>query len=251
MLHQQNYVRLLQLRQTADRLDAQIKTTVSKLAEAREELLASPWTELSPTSRQVPMHELLSYAKRISKFSLPPNYRGPPPAEDEAGRLAEDSEGLAMTNGVTRTPAIGNAGDALGTPVSAKKEPEASQEGRGAMWETLPENTRLWLDHMKNAEFVPWPNHDLIRGGALGDIQGQIERGEDPWVKLTPDQQEEADKEKREEELRLAEDERRERVERERRRHESVRETLSSGSRVHNPGPQLTGFGMFADDDDE
>ena len=242
-------MRLIQLRQTAEQLDGQIKNTISKLAEARKQLLSTQWTEFPKTSRQVPMNELLAYAKRISKFSLPPNYRGPPPQED-AVQIQAESEDTSMTNGGLTTPAIEQARDPA-TPGEAKKDPSASQEGRGAMWDALPENTRLWLDQMKNADFVPWPSHDLIRSGALGDIQGQIERGEDPWEKLTPDQQEAAGKLKKEREEREEEEEQRERAERERRRRDSIREAAASGGRVQQTGPHLTGFGMFADDEDE
>jgi Vitamin-D-receptor interacting Mediator subunit 4 len=200
------------------------------------------------------MTDLLSFAKRISKFTLPPNYRGPPapePKDDEQHQAITESEDVPMSNGITPTPA-GDLPRSTETPTEAKAEPKASEEGRGALWDSLSESQRHFIDAVQNAEWVPWPSQELIKHGALGSIQFQIEQEEDPWKKLSPQQQEELERKKKEESERRAEEERRVRAEREKMRRESIKEAAPSGGPLRAAGEEvLEGIGIFGSDEDE
>ncbi|KAF2218124.1 vitamin-D-receptor interacting mediator subunit 4-domain-containing protein, partial [Elsinoe ampelina] len=88
--HHTNYGRILSLRETSANLDTQIKTTIRTLAETRKTLqsIALPPSSLPTTTQQsssehrpVRVDELLSYAKFISKTTVPPT-RTPPIQSD-------------------------------------------------------------------------------------------------------------------------------------------------------------------------
>lgn len=52
------------------------------------------------------------------------------------------------------------------------------KEGRGTA--SLEDTERKWLDPLTQIPFVPWVNDETIKRGALAEIQGMVERGEDP-----------------------------------------------------------------------
>ncbi|RYC53801.1 hypothetical protein CHU98_g12409, partial [Xylaria longipes] len=71
--HQSNYQRIQDLRASTARYDAQIKDTLRLLANTRKELVnASATTFPEGPSYEIRYDELLSYARRISKTTIPP-----------------------------------------------------------------------------------------------------------------------------------------------------------------------------------
>ena len=52
------------------------------------------------------------------------------------------------------------------------------REGRGTA--SLEDMERKWLDPLTQIPFVPWVNDEVIKRGALAEIQSMVERGEDP-----------------------------------------------------------------------
>jgi hypothetical protein len=185
--HQANHARILHLRQTADALDAQIKSSIALLAETRNELLSTAARD-SPTARHVPFDELLAYAKRISRFTLPPNYRPPPKQPEDTPKPSIETEDVVMSNG---------GAEAASPPVAAAETEANTQEPglepEGAAYAALTDAQKDWLDQMAKAPFIPWPNEEDMKLGALAAVQQMIRDGRDPWTVLAPEEQAELD----------------------------------------------------------
>jgi hypothetical protein len=179
--HQANHARIVQLRQTAENLDQQIKNTITLLADTRKELLDTPFTSFSTESRDVPFDELLQYAKNISKFTVPPTIRP---------RL--DANGTGMEPAATKpesTSPPGNGAEPVSVPGAEQPQEGETDKGqveapepeeRGIGWANLGEEQKQWLDQMANMPFVPWPNDDAVKAGALAAIHDMLDKGEDP-----------------------------------------------------------------------
>ena len=106
----------------------------------------------------MPYNELLDYAKRISRYTVPPTFRPAlPPAQ------------LALP------PAVN--GDTVAVEDGAEDSKE-EKEGRGTA--SLEDTERKWLDPLTQIPFVPWVNDETVKRGALAEIQSMVERGEDP-----------------------------------------------------------------------
>jgi len=156
--HQANHARILALHEKINRQNAQITSTLTALAETRTDLLSTPISLPPKDTRNVPYTELLDYAKRISRYTIPPTYRTPlPPAQTE----------------IVAEPTTAVNGD-----IEASRE--GGEDGRGIGTETLGEEERQWLEPLMQMPFVPWVNEDTMRRGALAQIQAMVERGEDP-----------------------------------------------------------------------
>ncbi|KAG9523053.1 hypothetical protein KCV07_g2765, partial [Aureobasidium melanogenum] len=207
-VHHANYSRILELRATADALDEKIKSTLRTLADTRKELLDIPSSQPAPNTRQVGVEELLSYAKFISKTTVPPTFRGHISTEllSQPQPAITDAPTTQITNGMA-TPA--QNGDNTNTT-----DQSAQPENRAVA--TLSAETKAMLDPLSQLPFVPWPSQEVIRMGALAAIQGMLEDGTDPTTVLSAEEQEAAEKRRAEEEERLqAEQEERERRRRE------------------------------------
>lgn len=206
-IHQANYARLLSLRQTASALDENIKSTTRMLAETRKELLSIQSKPDTVAVREVPVEDLLSYAKFISKTTVPPTFRGHIAKDilSSSHQPIEQSQTTQIANGMA-TPA-GAAPDGV----------LPQQQGNGIGLTTLNEEKKDMLDPLSKLPFYPWPSPDIIRMGALSSVQLMLEDGVDPTTVLSKEEQEAEDKRKAEEEERL----RKEEEELERRRRES------------------------------
>ncbi|KAF2807657.1 uncharacterized protein BDZ99DRAFT_464576 [Mytilinidion resinicola] len=233
-VHQANYARILSLRQTVTSLEGQLKGSLTALADLRKELLATPATTFPASSRHVPFDEVLQFAKNLAKYTAPSAIR-PPPAKEVAPPEQTDQADVNMSNGVG-TPANRGAND----------DP-AKEKGDGKAQSTLTQAQKDWLEEASRAPFMPWPTDNIIRGGALGHIQGMINRGQDPATVLGPAEQEAEDK-RRAEEVEREKQEQQER-EAEARRRESA---YVSGARPTQP-PQAVfqGLDMYDPDEDE
>ena len=187
------------MRQTAATLDDQIKSTVRLVADTRKELLSISKPPSDTGVREVAVEELLSYAKFISKTTVPPTFRRPMPKDILSVQPAdtdvktEQVLGTEIMNGIA-TPAAGvHEGDIAGS--------RQGSEGMGVT--KLSQETRAMLDPIAQLPFVPWPSHEVIGSGALAFIQGMLENGRDPSDVLSQEEQQAEDQRKLEEEERL------------------------------------------------
>ncbi|KAL8673635.1 MAG: hypothetical protein Q9168_001941 [Polycauliona sp. 1 TL-2023] len=175
--HQTNHSRILRLRSDLEAHEQQTKSTLTLLAETREELLSTPATTFPAHARNVPFTELLEYAKNISRYTVPPTFREPLP-QPKAADATDKAEGA--------TPAINGTGDS----VAEAREANAIANGaelqngetkeRGVGVSSLTPDEVLWLNELARTDFVPWPNEEVIKRGALGQIQVMLEQGVNP-----------------------------------------------------------------------
>ncbi|CAK4034751.1 Mediator of RNA polymerase II transcription subunit 4 [Lecanosticta acicola] len=184
--HQQNHLRILQLRRTAVSLDEQIKNTLRLLADVRKEILSIPAvdTDGSDARREVKVDELLSYAKFISKTTVPPTFRKPL----ELPTHSAEAPTRQIANGIA-TP-----------PQGTSQQEDGSKEGTRAVKE-LADTDKAWL-LPQNLPFDPWPNGEVMRMGALGRIQKMLEDGEDPASVLSEEERKDEERKRREQEER-------------------------------------------------
>lgn len=204
--HQSNYAQILSLRQTSAALDEQLKQSVQLLAELRRDIKAIP-----PHSdgdgdhaQQIPVESLLSYAKFISKTSVPPTLRQELPSTSLADQQQRE-QGGAIANGTSDT----------------KRDQEqysndtAHVKVENVGLRAVDEQTKRNLDPLKDLPFEPWPPYAVIQQSALADIQRMLDAGKDPAGVLSAEEQAEAERRKQEEEVQK---ERVEQEQRERRR---------------------------------
>ena len=185
--HQINQLRIQELRQTTESLDETLRNTFRVLADTRKEILDIPSSTTSnEVRREIRADELLAYAKFISKTTVPPTFRKkdvlPLPIKSENAQAQ-------ITNGIATPP--------LGAQES-NEAPFYGEENVGI--KAMNNEQKHRLDPLKDLPFEPWPSHDIIQRGALGNIQRMIENGQDPGSVLTEEEQAEADRKKKEDE---------------------------------------------------
>ena len=172
--HQQNYLRIQELRRTSDSLDETIKNTIRLLADARRDIASIPSIDTSADRREVDVNELLSYAKYIAPTTVPPTYRKPVKDDSQSqSKATEPQDTTQIANGLS-TPPQTTADDV--NPAFIKSENIGLQ--------SMEERDKAWLLPDPDV-FQPWPTQDVMNSGALGDIQRMLERGEDPKLKLS------------------------------------------------------------------
>jgi hypothetical protein len=246
--HQRNHQRIQSLRAASAALDGQIRDTLTLLTTTRAELIATAASDLPTTGAPISYSELLSYARRISKFTLPPNYREPLPTalSTPADPLsaAKTPESKTQTNGTATpiaTPIVSN-GTLPTTTNGTPAEPDPHSKD-------LPTeiSAHLTLQH----DFVPWPTEERIRRGALADIQTLLNSGIDPET-FDPDKVAELHEATRQRE---EEEEARRKEEEEVRRAEMEARRLSAGmghrESVVEEKKVFTGLDILDDDDDD
>jgi len=265
--HQANHARIQSLRSISSTLDDQIRSTLILLTDTRSELLATPATVFQENTNPILYSELLSYARRISKFTIPPTFREADVegTTSDAVNISQETEIKVdsqveqldiKTNGTT-TPvvtngAIGglNSGEGgTATPIDTEN-PTA-----------LPAPISEWLNpHSGGPPFVPWPTEETIRRGALASIQVLLDQGVDPAT-FDPEKSAELEAERKrlelEVEARKAEQEaEKARLEEERReemrRRQSVSAGLVSGASHKEEQPAVfTGLHILDDMDED
>ena len=218
--HQSNYMQIQDLKGQVSSLERQIKEAVAGLAGVRGELLATGRQREKGSAakigvddgrrddvghsgvRPVPLSELLGYASRISRFTVPPvkqeqmqeghqegNQEGSglekmvkkeAKNEDERGILQEiDAKRKNSSNSDLNAAAAGRTpratpGDERGIDIGA-----ASGGDAGVGFAALTEPERNWqLQNTASLPFVPWPDDGLIRAGGLPRVQSLLEKGE-------------------------------------------------------------------------
>jgi hypothetical protein len=183
-------MRIQELRQTTESLDETLKYTIKLLADTRKDILAIPSSSTGEEPRRdVKVDELLAYAKFISKTTVPPTFRKQdlpllPPKSDNAQ--------AQITNGMATPP------QAAQDPESAPYVTYAKSENVGT--KAMNEEQKRLLDPLAGLPFEPWPSHDVMQRGVLGNIQRMIENGQDLENVLTAEEQAEVDRKKKEEE---------------------------------------------------
>ena len=200
--HQDNYVRIQKLRQETTDLDAQIKSTITVLWNTRKEITATPTTTYpsSGPKYQFTYSELLDYARRISRTTLPPpgvtngvDLNAPPSAatalstqNGEGSSTAQTPAGGAMASGAaTPIPGAGSSAESgTGIPSSSYliggEHLQASQATTASAATALPDHMLPAVNLLEGAVFYPWPGEDQIRGGALALNQQLRESGVEP-----------------------------------------------------------------------
>lgn len=234
--HQNNWARIKQLRQENALLDTQIKDIASSLWNMRKELKAVPTTTNLPngTKHQFTTAELLAYARRISRHTLPPpgvtNGVDLSPAQPSTQPIEpEDSFRLQTQpsqtqtpntsfnlsfNGTASTPGPMSASTpniANDTQATTQLPPSQPTPTKATAEAKLPEHLKPAVNPLHDAHFHPWPTEAQIRSGALAAIQQLAEMGIDPKG-YDPAEEE---RKKREEEQARKEAEERARQERE------------------------------------
>lgn len=175
--HQANHLKILALRQTSSDLDTKIRDTLVLLTSTRKAILETSSSGAGDEERyDVSYAELLSYARRISKFTLPAGYRG------EAADVIDDAETPNAGSGGENTPAVnGGDKDVVMAGMNAGGSGSATPAGDGGVGERptteLPPEYKRWLDGSADMMFVPWPHEVGIRRGALGGLAGGTEEG--------------------------------------------------------------------------
>jgi hypothetical protein len=274
--HQSNYSKILSLRATSSALDTQIRDTITLLTTTRRELIATPSTTFSTTTNPVSYSELLSYARQISKFTLPPHTREPKPqpanAEAETGNgTPKESKSETQTNGTSTPVAVPNgverdtqqtqtqSGSAMEIDSATPATTQTAQNTQNTAATTttatnsLPESWVQFLNPNTGQFFVPWPSEESIRKGALASIEILMNQGVDPAV-FDPEKIAELEAERKriaEEAERAMEEEqaRYRRVEEERRR--SVVGRGSAGGERGGEQTKVFQLETFDDDEDE
>ena len=258
--HQNNYTRIQQLRQETSALDGQIKDIMGTLWSVRKELKATQTTSYPTAGPKHPFTtaELLSYARRISRNTLPP-----PGVTNGIDFGASPTQEALPSQGESMPSQTPNASfnNGVGTP-SASGEFMTSQATVSTVATELPQHLRPMLNLTEGAVFYPWPTEADIRGGALAAFQQIADRGIDPKG-YDPDEEEQRKREEEQakkdaEELarkKREEDERRHREEQERMARERARaqEADRRGSMAASSSagaPKQFAF-LDLDDDDE
>lgn len=175
--HQNNHLRIQRLRQTSSALDAQIRDTLTSLATARKDMVAIHTTKF-PDAPNYPFayQELLSYARRISKTTLPPAVTVAAASPSPDTQAAPDS--LPQSAATPSDPSLTQSPVANGT--SQHVSDPSTQQTSASMNTTLPEGISQYLNPLSGQPFCPWPPEDKIRSGSLASNQILAEKGIDP-----------------------------------------------------------------------
>ncbi|TPX14064.1 uncharacterized protein E0L32_000458 [Thyridium curvatum] len=263
-VHQNNHLRIQAMRAEIAAADARIRAAVSGLASTRRDITSTPVSSTSSAATQLPggsgsdatagnevqYRELLSYARRISKTTLPASGITNGVDVDAANNTTTVDTAPASTSSVTHTPPTTEtaaqtpvpaaAANGVQTPTATTAGPTGPSgathlqppdlyaqpsSGPPSAAPALPEGMAGYLNPNAGALFVPWPSETQVRVGALAANQDLSDRGVDardydPGEEARRREAERAAEEERQEAERLAREEeaRRMRDEHERRR---------------------------------
>ncbi|EHK18027.1 uncharacterized protein TRIVIDRAFT_44802 [Trichoderma virens Gv29-8] len=210
-IHQNNHLKILQLRQLSTSLDAQIRETLSSLATTRKDIVNTQVT-IYPSEPNFPIlyEELLGHARRISKTSMPPAaILNAMAATQESQTPLPDSQAQSAMTPSAQTP------NPMQSPAPTNGIIEQSaQQAQASLHTTLPDNMNQFLNPLSGQLFFPWPLEDKIRSGALASNQILLEQGIDPRG-YDPVAEEERKRKEEEERKEKEEKEKQERAERE------------------------------------
>ena len=261
--HQANYARIQKLRAETDALDAQTKDIIGSLWAIRKEVENTPTTTYPSGGPryQFTTEELLGFARRISRNTMPP------PGVTNGVELssAPPTQQSEMVDGtVTPGTSFGN-NNGVGTPgggatAAPTPDPMVSQATVASSVPEMPIELRHHINPSEGAVFFPWPTEDTIRSGAMAEYQRLVERGVDP-TGYDPEEEEqrkrdeEQAKKEAEERARLEHEEAERRMQEERARmameRERARQEAERRGSVAEPIGQKKSQFSFIDMDDE
>lgn len=257
--HQQNTHTLDTLHATSAALDTQIRDFLILLTSTRSELLSTPSSEYPENKNPVEYEELLSYARRISKYTAPPETRSSKP-EASSPKQEEIATNGSTTPSVTVTGngANGNAMDTdvpsvtpNGSNPPAPSQDQASQQPSQSQTALDAEVVQALNTRLDDRPFQPWARDEDIRGGALANIQALLDSGIDPegWDPELEEQKkrEKAEELEREKEAQRVQEEERHRADMERRNNAM---SAGAGAGVGAERPKVFQLDEFDDDDD-
>ncbi|KAK3312364.1 vitamin-D-receptor interacting mediator subunit 4-domain-containing protein [Apodospora peruviana] len=225
--HQNNHARIQQLRADTAALDAQTKDTISALWGMRKEVKNTATTTYPPTGPKYGFTtaELLNYARRISRNTLPPpgitngvdmnttsSFVASAASPFSGGGVKEElpsqdaqtpNANASFNNGNTPAPTTAPTPTANGQPANNASFASNATE--------LPAHLKPYVNPTEGGIFLPWPTEDTIRSGALASYQQLVNNGINPKG-YDPEEEE---KRKAEEELARKEAEEQARLERE------------------------------------
>ncbi|KAK9435638.1 mediator of RNA polymerase II transcription subunit 4 [Metarhizium brunneum] len=257
-IHQNNHLRIQKLRQSSAALDTQIRDTLTSLANTHKDIV-STHTTTYPSEPNYPIayEELLRYARRISKTTLPPaaTLEGAAASPETQSPNPESLAQSALTPSA-RTPSQPQSPAVNGTPQLTAEQP--TQPPAANLNTSLPEGMSQYLNPLSGQLFFPWPLEDKIRSGSLASYQVLVEqdidpKGYDPATeeerrlkeeeeRRAKEEQEKAEREAREKQLR--EERERARAERERQREKEQAEWRRASIVSGQPdGPGLSRAG--------
>ncbi|TWU71056.1 hypothetical protein ED733_002592 [Metarhizium rileyi] len=280
-IHQNNHLRIQKLRQSSAALDTQIRDTLLSLSNTHRDIVATHTTTYpSEPNYPIAYEELLRYARRISKSTLPPaaTIEGATTPQETQSPNPDIQSQPALTPSA-RTPSQPQSPAINGTPQLISEQPV--QQTAPSKNTSLPEGMSQYLNPLSGQPFFPWPLEDKIRSGSLASYQVLVEQDIDPKgynpaaeeekklkeevERKAKEEQEKAEREAREKQLR--EERERARAERERQREKEQaewrRESIvsgqpdGSGSSKAGAGPgekkqfQFTNLDDLDDDNDD
>jgi hypothetical protein len=182
--------------------------------------------------------ELLNYARRISKTTMPPaailnatrsatRAATQPPASPEGVQTPQTGvEGPSAAGSQQNTSVMPSAAATPSQPLSPAvnglipahfNTQPPSQNANTA----LPENLAQWLDPLSGQIFHPWPLEEKLRAGSLASNQRLVEKGIDPRG-YDPVEEEERERREAEERKEMEEKQRLELEELEKRQREAM-----------------------------
>ena len=169
--HQTNHKRILALRQTADQLDAQIKSTIRTLAETRKELLDTPFTTFDESSRNVPLETILSYATQIAPFTVPPTSTTSSVPTEEPVVIKVEATSSQILNGTAVSPPAPGTSPNTGIQTPADALAPATESHRDPGFVNLMGGLKAVLEAQRRVPFVPWPDENRMRASSLMVLQ--------------------------------------------------------------------------------
>jgi len=203
--HQANHKRILALRQTADQLDAQIKSTIRTLAETRRELIDTPFTTFDDNSRDVPLETMLSYATQIAPFTVPPTSTTSIAPATEDLVIKTEASGPQIPNGTAPSPPAPGTSPNTGTqtPADALAPTSAAEPHPDPSFAHLMGGLKAVLEAQRRVPFVPWPDENRMRAGGLMALQ-QAGRAEESAALALGDAEDQSAEARRKDALVLA-----------------------------------------------
>lgn len=175
--HQECVARVKALRATELELDEKIKANITLLDDTRTELLNNtPVTLPDSNPRQIDSQDLLNYAQRIARFTMPPTNRPalPPLPDDQP----QESEAKDTKHEDSSSPP--NAGDSA-MPDAPNGVPAA--KGTVSAFEALDDSLKNAVKPEQDSAapvFVAWPDQKTVTSGALYRIQRILDEKGDP-----------------------------------------------------------------------
>jgi hypothetical protein len=222
--HQNNYLKIQQLRQLSTSLDVQIRETLTSLATTRKDIVTTQVT-VYPSEPNYPIvyEELLNYARRISKTSMPPSaiLNALASSQESQTPLPDSQAQVGMTPSSAPTPNPTQSPAPANGVLPSTLADQSIQQTQTSLLTSLPENMSQFLNPLSGQLFFPWPLEDKIRSGALASNQILLEQGIDPKG-YDPVAEEDRKRKEEEERKEKEEKEKQERAEREREKREEL-----------------------------